>query len=684
VPGTSGTGATITIDVTGDITLNGLGSSGAVISSDQPRGACDAPANHPGDINLMARGNISVREGAQVSSVGRCPGGAITIDAGVAATIDGTVVSQGTSTQGRGGPITVRGCQLAVGDKGKVVSEGRDPGADLVHLEGKCEVVIRGLVASTGPGHLKPLRNLCQGMNRPDKPAAAGACVEIWWGGPLTIERTTPHNGEVNADTGNNGGVKCCAWIDLIARGPITIAGAASGPFSVHANQTLPSGYGGWITVKSMEDSVSARGLAIQASDAKPGGDGGQVVIEAAGDVTLDEAQVVAQGDSTATNGFGVGGRVEVRAFSGDVSWKNLTGGTTAVGNVQATGSGVPVAQSGTIMLKSCGPIDTTGTSFPVSLGSPTTPTPTTGLCSPDSPDLPDYVVLPTCSCGAGNPDVSVAKSTTTPTISAGGTASYAITVAAGGTGTSTNVRLTDVLPGPASMSWAVSGADAGACSPKPVMGGSTLTCLFGDMAPNATKTIALAATTSAANCPSIANTATVSADGDSNTGNNSSGPVSIAVNCAPDVTISKSTTTPSISAGGTASYSVTVTAGGTGSSSNVRLTDVLPGPASMSWSVTGGGSAFCSPKPVAGGGTLTCNFGTMAAGATKTVTISTTVTAASGLQAATSGSVHTETGGSTDGSCGRSGRRKPWLSPIRPCLRVGRCGSRVPGSAPW
>jgi uncharacterized repeat protein (TIGR01451 family) len=398
----------------------------------------------------------------------------------------------------------------------------------------------------------------------------------------------------------------------------------------VHANQlSLNTSFGGIITVKSTGGNVTASGLAIQANAPKPGGTGGTISIGAKGNVILDEAQILAKGDMLAAGGFGIGGTVEARAFSGILSWANLPGGVTATGDVQPTGRGVPAARSGVIFLTSCvgDPINTSNTSFPVTLGTFTTPLFATSVCSPAAPELPIFVLLPERSCVEGEPDA--VKTATQPTVIVGGTASYTIKVTAGGDADSTNVKLTDVLPGPASMSWTVGGADAGFCSPNPVAGGSTLTCNFGTMAQGTLKTITLSSTTTAANCPSIANTATISADADSNPGNNSSGPITITVNCAPDVSVTKTATTPTVTVGGTASYSITVSAGGTGSSTNVKLTDVLPGSASMSWTVGGANAGSCSPNPVAGGSTLTCNFDTMAQGTTKTITLSAVTTAA-------------------------------------------------------
>ena len=114
------------------------------------------------------------------------------------------------TTKGRGGPITIDACcDLVIGDTGKVISQGRDPGADLVHLQA-CIVEIFGLVASTGPGHEAVRGNLCN-VNRPGKPANSGACVEIWAGTTLLIDSTGVHNGEVNADTAQAGGTRAGA-----------------------------------------------------------------------------------------------------------------------------------------------------------------------------------------------------------------------------------------------------------------------------------------------------------------------------------------------------------------------------------------------------------------------------------------------------------------------------------------
>jgi uncharacterized repeat protein (TIGR01451 family) len=222
-------------------------------------------------------------------------------------------------------------------------------------------------------------------------------------------------------------------------------------------------------------------------------------------------------------------------------------------------------------------------------------------------------------------PTLAISKTAAAPTISAGDTATYNVTVTSGGTGNVTNVVMTDTLP--AGLTWALTGPDAGACTPaSQIAGGTALTCSFGTMAPGARKQITLSAATTAANCGIISNTATVTATGDTTPGDNSAGPVPITVYC-PDVSVALSTSTSFVNAGSTASYTVIVKGNGPGTSNNVVLTDTLP--VGLNWTVGGTDAAACAPSVVTGGMTLSCSFGSLVSGATKTITlIATTSTA--------------------------------------------------------
>jgi uncharacterized repeat protein (TIGR01451 family) len=159
-------------------------------------------------------------------------------------------------------------------------------------------------------------------------------------------------------------------------------------------------------------------------------------------------------------------------------------------------------------------------------------------------------------SCpGLPAPDVSVSKTTSTPTVAVGGQAIYNITVTAGGTGNSANVTLSDALP--AGHTWVVSGPDAASCT----ITGSNLSCAYGTMAAGTTRSISVSTTTVAGDCANgLDNTATVTATTDANPNNNSSGPIHISVTCAASFTLAvnlTSATSASGSPGGTVTSDV-------------------------------------------------------------------------------------------------------------------------------
>ena len=152
-------------------------------------------------------------------------------------------------------------------------ARGNDAGADLIHLEGGCHVVINGLVESTGGGHGIPNNppNHCYGPvgnpSRPDKPQNSTACIEVWAGDSLVIGAT----GEVNADLGLIGSNQGISWIDLFARGDIAINGDGSASRSrctpmASAGSGADGEEGGIVTVKTTQGSVTASGKALQAS----------------------------------------------------------------------------------------------------------------------------------------------------------------------------------------------------------------------------------------------------------------------------------------------------------------------------------------------------------------------------------------------------------------------------------
>src|SRR5262249_2226199 len=103
---------------------------------------------------------------------------------------------------------------------------------------------------------------------------------------------------------------------------------------------------------------------------------------------------------------------------------------------------------------------------------------------------------------------------------------------------TATGVTLTDTLPSGNGLSWSVGGVDGGSCS----ITAGVLNCNFGDVPFAGSKTVTLTSATTAANCATINNTATVGATNEGpNTANNfDSG--DITVNCGALLILKEST----------------------------------------------------------------------------------------------------------------------------------------------
>jgi hypothetical protein len=411
-----GNGGNITLTVGGNFTMRGTsgGTAGAVISSSKTNNGTSVAGNiritvgnvtvNPDDLTITCAttpaGDILVETGARIlANNADGVAGNIKMFAGKNATINGQVLSVALLGEGKGGQITIDACcDLVVGDTGQVVSRGRDPGADLVHLQG-CVVQILGLVASTGPAHEPPFANVCN-VNRPGKPADSGACVEIWAGTTLLIDSTGTHKGEVNADIGTSGGTQGFAWIDILANGAITIRGNATAPvlplvnnndtnpaYAVHANMFLQNGHGGDITVISKDSTVTMFGRAIQAnaSTANNGGQGGHIVIQGNGEVAfgtgVTPAFVQAAGDIT--GGSPAGGTVNAKSFNG-----NVTG--IATSQISVLGPG------GLATLTGC--VDPAGTYLGIVIGTELDVTACGG--SPTLP-IPAATLIPSATCAA-------------------------------------------------------------------------------------------------------------------------------------------------------------------------------------------------------------------------------------------------------------------------------------------
>jgi uncharacterized repeat protein (TIGR01451 family) len=102
----------------------------------------------------------------------------------------------------------------------------------------------------------------------------------------------------------------------------------------------------------------------------------------------------------------------------------------------------------------------------------------------------------------------------------------------------------------------------------------------------------------------------------DIDSANDTTPPAVITVSC-PDVSVELTASTPTVPAAGTATYQIVTTAGGSGPSTDVVLTDTLP--PGLTWTVGGPDAGSCSIAS----GVLTRNLGAVPQGGTKTVTLS-------------------------------------------------------------
>ena len=440
--GTTGVGATLNIIVaTGNVRL---GDSGTAITADNTAGA-GCVNGHGGVINLTASGagaNIYTDPGTRISVNGdTCPAGAINIAAPNQGTIDidGSVLSrsnksgsgsglgggsppQGGSAQPGGGPILIdAACDLTVSATGVVSSRGKDPGADLVHLEGGCNVLIAGLVESTGVGHGVPGNppNSCSDVipfpgsvrrnpaTRPGKPYNSTACVEVWAGDSLVIQQgaglEAEANGEINADTGQSP----AAQRDLVDRSvrprryqdPQLHHQVGRACERQRGDRQRWRGHGQVCRPRPQSPGdILLNGLALQAS-AKAHGQGGTVDVEATGEVTWQAVGPWPDGKIQAKGGDGApgdhGGHIIVLAAT--VPTANIIFGPLS--NLDVTGHKDNLPPDGTVLLQACAGV----LGFvPGVTVTPAAIIPSMPIGCPPAVTFEVYVFLPSCPCQAG------------------------------------------------------------------------------------------------------------------------------------------------------------------------------------------------------------------------------------------------------------------------------------------
>ena len=239
-----------------------------------------------------------------------------------------------------------------------------------------------------------------------------------------------------------------------------------------------------------------------------------------------------------------------------------------------------------------------------------------------DQTDNDSLTVIVTVNC----PDVHVAKSSSVSSITAGGSYTYTITATNAGAGAAYGVIVTDNLDDDltinGNVTFDVDPNTAGGTGNCTVGAGNTISCSLGTLAANDgnttgaepdTAVITANVTAPPAACPSVTNTSHITATNEpaaDQTDNDSNPATVVTVNC-PSVSVVKT----AVANSNDCKFNIVVTAGGTGSSTNVVLTDTLP---AICTTVGGPDSAACSVTA----GLLTCNFGTMTNGSTRSINL--------------------------------------------------------------
>ncbi len=213
-------------------------------------------------------------------------------------------------------------------------------------------------------------------------------------------------------------------------------------------------------------------------------------------------------------------------------------------------------------------------------------------------------------------PDLLVTKDADQGTVNAGENIGFTVEVTNNGAGTAHGVTVTDTLPTNGGLDWSIDAANSDAgCS----ITSGVLTCDFGDLGPDESRSVHIVSPTTAQSCGDVVNTAS----GTSSNDGEDSDSATVTVNCT-DIFVTKTADAPLVEGGDTIGFLITVGNNGPGTANGVTLTDTLPTNGGLAWSIdlidgqTPGSEPPCSITA----GVLTCDFGSLESGASHTVHI--------------------------------------------------------------
>jgi uncharacterized repeat protein (TIGR01451 family) len=213
---------------------------------------------------------------------------------------------------------------------------------------------------------------------------------------------------------------------------------------------------------------------------------------------------------------------------------------------------------------------------------------------------------------GVFSADISLSKTVSPVKSSPEGELIFTIIVSNPGTDIMTSVSVADVLP--VGLTLVSATTTQGTCS-----GGQTVTCDIGDLAANTSAVVTVKTKADVGFLGTITNTAfATTTSSETNIGNNSAS-ASATISPMADLSIAKTSSADSIPAGGSLTYTLTVTNLGPSTSTQAVITDTLPTGLTLIASSTVGASCV-------GNSVITCTFGSIAPGADASVMLTTQV----------------------------------------------------------
>ncbi|GAA0724753.1 DUF7507 domain-containing protein [Dokdonella soli] len=250
---------------------------------------------------------------------------------------------------------------------------------------------------------------------------------------------------------------------------------------------------------------------------------------------------------------------------------------------------------------------------------------PSGGVCTPGntSPPCTSIVVIPPV------PQVSVTKTANTTTLTPGGTIVYTVTARNTGSVAAPNTTVSDPIPtGITGYAWTCS-ATGGAVCPN-ASGSGALNETIATFPAGSTATYTITATVSTNPPAQVTNTATMTPpSGGVCTPGNTSPPCTsiVTIPPVPQVSVTKTANTTTLTPGGTIVYTVTARNTGSVAAPNTVVSDPIPaGITGYAWTCAASGGAVC--PNVSGSGALNETIATFPAGSTVTYTLTATVSA--------------------------------------------------------